>query len=296
MSELKSIIANSLDHSLTWCEHQYVEEPYICDWRIDPCLVVVIYPMDKLHRIYLRENGETKLFEGGNGDAFLIPAGVPHRFECPASEIIGVNIQYTIFEGVDFLSFYSVPNLIEAKHALPLQQSIDSLVNLIGQASWYAGENKQENDQLDLARIVKERQFAFELLSKVIDLSTIKPHGDKRLLLLKNLKPALEYIEDNLEQKISIDTLSRICKLSANRFSVTFKEIMGEPPHKYMLKRRIDKAMSLLSHTDLPVTNIAIQLGFHDQPHFTKLFQTVTGLSPTYYRKDIWRRFAKKDS
>ncbi len=150
------------------------------------------------------------------------------------------------------------------------------------------------NDELDLSVIVKERQIAFELLAKVQSLSELKPHGEKRLLLLQRLQPALEHIEANLEQKVSIDTLGDICGLSGHRFSVVFKEIMGEPPHQHILKRRIEKAMSLLSHTEHPVTKISTMLGFHDQPHFSKLFQQQTGLSPTYYRQDVWRRFAKK--
>jgi AraC-like DNA-binding protein len=48
--------------------------------------------------------------------------------------------------------------------------------------------------------------------------------------------------------------------------------------------------MSLLANNTTSVTKIAEQLGFHDQPHFTKLFKTHSGLSPVVYRQDIQRR------
>jgi len=277
---------------MTWCEHQYVE-PYACDWRIDPCLVIVIYPENQLHQLFVRSEGEITVFEGRDGDAFLIPAGVSHRFDCPTTEIIGVNIQYTLFDGIDMLSFYHTPHIVRSAQAERLIGPIDSLVTLIGQPSWYAGESMSGQDQINLLRIVKERQFVFELLGKVLDLSEIRPHGEKRLLLLHKLKPALEYIEDKLEEKVSVDTLGENCGLSAHRFSALFKDILGVPPHQYILKRRMEKAMSILSHTDFTVADVASQLGFHDQSHFTKLFKIATGLSPTYYRKDILRRLAK---
>ncbi len=294
MSELQSIVANSLDYNLTWCEHHYAE-PWFCDWRVDPCLVIVYTPKER-YRLFVKSGTDTRLFEAGNGEALLIPAGVTHRFEGPACVVRGVNIQYTLFGGIDVLSFYRVPHHVKSLQAEGLRCSIESLVKVIGRrSSLYDVETMDGADKLDMSVIVHERQFAFELLGKILELSEIRPQGEKRLLLLQKLQPALERIEDNLEQKVSIDALAETCKLSGHRFSTLFRDIMGDPPHQYILKRRMEKAMSLLSYTDDSVADIARNLGFHDQPHFTKLFKTTTGLSPTFYRKDIVRRFAKKE-
>ncbi len=144
MSKLHSIVGNSLDYQLTWCEHQFAE-PYFCEWRIDPCLVIVIYPSSGSHRLLVRNGTKTSEFECSHGEALVIPAGVQHKFECPASEIIGVNIQYTLFEGIDILSFYQIPHQVPQAQANGLVESIDAMVDLIGKPSWYAGSANSYN-------------------------------------------------------------------------------------------------------------------------------------------------------
>ena len=293
MSDLQSIVASSLDYHLTWCERHYAQR-YVCDWRVDPCLVIVCNA-GQPYRLQVRNGEEQRSFEASDGEALLVPAGVTHRFEADACEIRGINVQYSLFGSIDVLSFFRVPHHLTAVQAEDVRHTIDSLVDLIGRRSQlYPVEEVQRGNQLNLPVIARERQYAFELLALILEFSEVLPQGQKRLILLQKLKPVLEHIEDNLEKKVGIEALAEICGYSAHRFSSVFKEITGSSPHQYILNRRMEKAMSLLSHSELSVGEIAERLGFHDQPHFTKLFKIATGLSPTYYRKDILRRFARE--
>jgi AraC-like DNA-binding protein len=292
MNDLHPIISSALDYRLTWCEHHHAE-PYHCDWRVDPCLVV-IYTPDVPYRLSLKEAGEVRVIEASNGEALLVPAGTLHRFDSPACHIRGVNIQFTLFGGIDVLSFYRAPTIVRAADAESLRETIESLVAVVGRRSaLYSVGDQQGGPDLDFGVIAQERNLAFGLLSQVLGFSDVLPLGSRRLMLMQTLSPALRMIEDLLEAKLSIETLSAACGLSVHRFGVLFKQTLGDSPHRFILKRRMEKAMSLLAHSRLSVSQIAVQLGFHDQPHFTRSFKGFAGQSPAFYRKDIQRRVLK---
>lgn len=288
MQTLQSLIGNSLDYELTWSVYGR-HEPYKCDWRIDPCLVVVYSPEASCEFTVQRADGiDTHI--GRPGDAFLIPAGTRHRFDSPTCLIGGVCVHYTLFSSVDVLDLYQVPRVVSGDHASNIGETIRKLVEIVGQKP--NAQSFRGNDNLDFVEIAREREVVFQLLGKVLRLSEIRPRGRERLFILQKLRRSLRYLEENLERKVGVDKLGEIAGLSAHRFSALFREVMGASPHQYILRRRIDKAMGLLTSSEAPVMEIAGQLGFHDQPHFTKLFKSTTGVSPTFYRKNFRRRMS----
>jgi AraC-like DNA-binding protein len=288
MSTLQNLIGNALEYSLTWSVYGR-HEPYKCDWRIDPCLIVVYSPEARCELI-VQNDGRVESFNGQTGDAFLIPAGTKHKFDSPACVVGGVCVHYTLFSSVDVLGLYRVPKIVSGESAAEIGKTLRELVNIVGQNP-NVGEFSG-NDDLDFVEIAREREIVFRLLAKVLHLSELRPRGKERLFILQKLRGSLRYLEENLEQKTGIEKLGEIAGLSAHRFSALFREVMGDSPHQYILRRRIEKAMALLTSGDAPVMEIAGQLGFHDQPHFTKLFKSTTGVSPTFYRKNFRRRFS----
>jgi AraC-like DNA-binding protein len=292
MNELQTLISAAIDYRITWCE-QHRAEPYHCDWRIDPCLVI-ISTLDAPYRLFVQDQGGTQCVEARKGQALLVPAGTLHRFEAPACEIRGINIQFSLFGGIDVLSFYQTPLLVSGAEAHAIRRSMEQLVAVIGRrSSLYPINDEQSQNSLDIGAVAQEHQLAFGLLSQVIKLSALQPHGNQRILLMQKLQPALQLVEEKLHTKLTVDQLARACDLSTHRFSTVFKQTLGDPPHRFILKRRLELAMSLLTHSANSVASIAEQLGFYDQPHFTKLFKAHTGLSPAFYRQDIQRRVMK---
>jgi len=247
-----------------------------------PCLDILYTPKESF-RSSIKITDEVQVYEARNGEALMLPAGVARKLETDACETRGISIRYTLFGGIDLLSFYRLPFHLSAPHSEEIRAIIEALVQVIA-----------VDDPLDMSLAAKKHQLAYTLLSKILQLSNRMPQGEKRLLALKRLQGVLEYVEENLETKISIATLASICHLSPHRFNSLFKEIMGCPPHQYLLKMRLQKAMQLLSSSNAPVSDIAKCLGFFDQPHFTRLFKTATGLNPTQYRKEIERKLYKK--
>lgn len=287
MATLPSLVGNSLKYELTWSVYG-PHEPYRCGWQIDPCLVVVYSPEASCDLVVQSDDG-SEAYRGSPGDTFLVPAGTMHRLRSPACIIGGVCVHYTLFSSVDVLDLYEVPKMVSGEDSASIGETIRELVNIVGQKP--SAQSFLTSDDLNFAKIAREREVVFQLLAKVLELSEIQPRGRERLFILQKLRRSLRYLEENLERKTAVGTLGELAGLSAHRFSSLFREVMGDSPHQYILRRRVEKAMGLLTSSEAPILEIAGQLGFHDQPHFTKLFKATIGVSPTFYRKNFRRRF-----
>jgi AraC family transcriptional regulator len=97
-----------------------------------------------------------------------------------------------------------------------------------------------------------------------------------------------EFIEQNLHSNIVARDLSAVAQRSPAHFSRSFKQAFGEPPHAYVIKRRLERACHLMVTTTESLCDIALSVGFSDQAHLCKLFQRAFGQSPS-----IWRRHHK---
>ena len=82
--------------------------------------------------------------------------------------------------------------------------------------------------------------------------------------------------------------MSRVAHVSPAHFSRQFRATFGETPHRYLQRRRVERAMELLRETDRPVTTICFDVGFNSLGTFSRTFRAVVGESPSAYR----RRFA----
>jgi AraC-like DNA-binding protein len=98
------------------------------------------------------------------------------------------------------------------------------------------------------------------------------------------LRRVREHIELNLGEHLDIDHLAMLTGLSACHFSRAFRQSMGVPPHRYLISRRVAAAATLVESTDRPLSEIALEVGFSDQSHFTRVFSAQIGESPRRFR------------
>lgn len=100
--------------------------------------------------------------------------------------------------------------------------------------------------------------------------------------------PALRRIPDLIEANLSADLniamLAREAGLTPQTFSRSFAKTAGTTVHQYVLRRRVERARHLLSSTDLPIVEIALQTGFASQSHLSTAFKRLTGVTPGHYR------------
>lgn len=101
-----------------------------------------------------------------------------------------------------------------------------------------------------------------------------------------SIRQALDYIEENLVETLSLDDLALRCGLSSSYFKSAFKQAVGVPPAEYIARRRIEHAKTRLKETAEPVTTIACSLGFCSSQLFATVFKRFTGRSPQAFRTD----------
>ena len=85
-----------------------------------------------------------------------------------------------------------------------------------------------------------------------------------------------------------IPRLARIAEVSEAHFIRTFRATFGETPHRYLQRRRVERAMFLLRATDRSVTDICFDVGFSSLGTFSRTFHDVLGESPTAFRQRGW--------
>ena len=85
-------------------------------------------------------------------------------------------------------------------------------------------------------------------------------------------------------QPLDVPSLARVAHVSAAHFSRQFRDTFGETPHRYLQRRRVERAMELLRETDRPVTEISLDVGFASLGTFSRTFREVVGEAPSRYR------------
>jgi len=97
------------------------------------------------------------------------------------------------------------------------------------------------------------------------------------------------YIEEHIDRPILVANLSALLDLSEAHFSRAFRLACGEPPHAYIVRRRVEFAAQLMVASGDPLSEIALKCGFHDQAHLSKQFRRFTGEPPA-----VWRRLRRR--
>jgi AraC family transcriptional regulator len=99
------------------------------------------------------------------------------------------------------------------------------------------------------------------------------------------LRRVLSFIEANLSTSIRNQDLAAIIRLSTTHFNVAFRNSVGESPHGYLIRRRVERAQGLMLSTDRSLSDIAAECGLADQAHLTRLFRRMVGESPAAWRR-----------
>src|ERR1700733_1578231 len=94
------------------------------------------------------------------------------------------------------------------------------------------------------------------------------------------------YIDGNLHRTIHIRDLSAVARRSPAHFSRKFKLAVGESPHAYVVRRRLERACNLMMPSATSLSEIALSVAFSDQAHLCRLFRQAFGQSPANWRRE----------
>jgi AraC family transcriptional regulator len=100
-----------------------------------------------------------------------------------------------------------------------------------------------------------------------------------------SLRRACEYMRSRMGDAIALDEIARVVGLSTSHFSFAFKQSTGLAPYTWLRRQRVQSAKGLLHDPTLPLTSIALMLGFANQSAFGVAFKRETGLTPTAWRR-----------
>jgi AraC family transcriptional regulator len=99
------------------------------------------------------------------------------------------------------------------------------------------------------------------------------------------IRKVARYVDANLDQPICNEDLATIARLNISHFGRAFRNSFGEPPHEYVIRRRVERAQGLMLSTSAPLSAIALDCGLADQAHLSRLFRRVVGESPRAWRR-----------
>lgn len=97
---------------------------------------------------------------------------------------------------------------------------------------------------------------------------------------------AIEFIEHNFQNDISVEDIADVCGLNRSYFGKIFKEALGKSPQEFLLNYRMVKAAELLKLTKLSVGDISSAVGYDNQLHFSRAFKSIYGISPKKWRTE----------
>ncbi|BDD12666.1 AraC family transcriptional regulator (plasmid) [Fulvitalea axinellae] len=93
-------------------------------------------------------------------------------------------------------------------------------------------------------------------------------------------------IQNNLYANLSLEELATLCHLSLSSFKRKFKEVFGESPKKYIVRKKVEKAAALLKRESLRISDVAYDVGFDSLATFNRNFASIYEKSPSEYRLD----------
>lgn len=118
--------------------------------------------------------------------------------------------------------------------------------------------------------------------------STLAPHRpqpDKELSPGRTRR-VVEHMKAHLDQPLSLADLAQAARLGPSRFVRAFRIATGQPPHRFLVRLRIEEACRLLEHTDLPVAEVGQRCGFDQPSHFGAMFRRLVGMAPGTWRRE----------
>lgn len=149
---------------------------------------------------------------------------------------------------------------------------VELFPNRMGEPEWFVTDKiplyTREGEVAGLCGLVRSLEGAR---------AEIQPYLD--------LVPATDYLKRNFSEKISVSDLAKLVGMSVRQLERRFRETFKTTPQQYILKLRLLEACELLANSQVPITEIALEVGFYDHSSFSRKFSAAIGVTPSQYRK-----------
>ncbi len=125
------------------------------------------------------------------------------------------------------------------------------------------------------------------LLEHYSDRPTMRQIPAPDTLSWRQLEQVYDFIDCNLDQALTVTDLAAVAGVSPTHFTRLFRQQTGEPPHRYVRTRRLQRAEELIAGTRLPLARIALAVGFSDQSHLNRVMLAQRGVTPGQLRRSV---------
>lgn len=205
------------------------------------------------HPVTLVEKIDGQTYESclTQGDVTIVPTGLPSEWRCVEGreiDVVNMHLKPEFLRSVAVGVSDADPDRIELMSQLGKQ---DAQISYIGYALKAALENNNLASQLYAETLATA--LAVHLLHNYS--ATAQPVREYTGgLPMHKLRRVREYVNEHLEDDLSLSDLAEVTAMSPHHFARQFKQATGLSPHQYVTSRRIEQAKGLLAKTDLPIT------------------------------------------
>lgn len=234
--------------------------------------------------------GKNQMFYGGNNGICLCLAGQPFAASWQTEiECLSISLAPSLMSQIIEKS----PNQVELYENHYIR---DPLIQNIG----FALLNEMKNDGEARCNSSRSEQSAVtnlyaESLAQTLSLHLVKNYSNVNVQPSKfnttlsgyKLRRVKEFINEHLEDEITLLKLAETVNLSQFHFLRAFKTATGATPQQFLTHQRIERAKQLIAESDLPLIEISARVGFKNQSHFTTLFRKFTSMTPKAWREII---------
>jgi AraC family transcriptional regulator len=191
------------------------------------------------------------------------PPGMDHHDEIGQAGVTLLTLEFKpeLFDGMDFAAVNLRP-IIDLSGRQPAWELMDLYQRISSNAA---------ND-LDI------ESRAVALAFSIVKFSVRAPRA------LRSLQRAREYVHAHFSENLTLARVARAAGVHPVYLGQIFRRQFGETLGEYLNRIRVRAAAGLLANSDVPLSSIAVDLGFYDQSHFTRVFRQVTGATPGTFR------------
>ncbi|KVN00654.1 helix-turn-helix domain-containing protein [Burkholderia stagnalis] len=204
------------------------------------------------------------------GDADVIPAGLPGRWTDDGDcRILRISIS-DAFARATFDQLELKPSQAQIRCRMQVRDP------RLQHIAWALSAELEADDASDP---LYAESLCTALVARLADAAP-SFRGRRHALAPKAAARVIDYIEDHLDQRLTLSELAALAAISVPHFKVLFRETLGMPVHRYVVQRRVERAKALLLEGRLSVGQVALEAGFAHQSHLASWMNRLLGVTP----------------
>jgi AraC-like DNA-binding protein len=212
------------------------------------------------------------------GEFFLTPPNRPmtitHHWDRKrhAMHARWIHAVFRLFDAMEYTSLLDMPLIVGGEAGREMGEVVQGVLDV------------QEGGRGSLRVAARRSELALRAARIITDVSKVRPEAGALLGPDDRLLGALRFVDASYGERIDVDRLARVARLSRTRFHHLFQSRIGCTPMAYLKRVRIARAQHLLIGSDASMAEVAATVGFADQFHFSREFKKQAGVSPSTYR------------